>query len=139
MSIDVRPGATLSAQVAEEIRALMARRRIRQSQLAREIGENDQWVSVRLNGRQAIDLNDLQRIAEALDVSPADLLTATGTATIRERTSRRRDRHGLHADLAVAGVSRPPGRASNARTSATRPRPYPPEKRRPIILVQPAA
>jgi len=80
MSIDVTP-STLSERVAEEIRVLMARRRIRQSELARKIGTNDQWLSVRLRGVQPIDLNDLEVIAAALGVTPADLLGGKPGAT----------------------------------------------------------
>ncbi len=65
---------SLNAMVAEEIRALLARRRVKQSQLARHLGVSEQWVSVRLRGVQPIDLNDLARIAEFLGVYPADLL-----------------------------------------------------------------
>lgn len=76
MSIDVTPprAASLSERVAEEIRVILARRQIRQSQLARIIGVNEQWLSVRLRGVQPIDLNDLDRIARALQLSVADLL-----------------------------------------------------------------
>lgn len=77
MSIDVTLSATLSERVAEEIRALMARRRVRQTQLAREIGVNDQWLSVRLRGVQEIGLNDLARIADGLGVDPSALITGT--------------------------------------------------------------
>jgi transcriptional regulator with XRE-family HTH domain len=82
MSIDVTPSATasLSERVAEEIRVLLARRRIRQSQLARELGQSEQWVSVRLRGVQPIDLNDLQRIAEVLGVTPTELLPRASSA-----------------------------------------------------------
>ncbi len=79
MAIDVTPTrtASLSEHVAEEIRALLARRRTRQSQLARQLGVSEQWISVRLRGVQPIDLNDLARIAEALDVSVVALLPAS--------------------------------------------------------------
>jgi len=66
--------ASLSGRVAEEIRALMARRRVRQSNLARQLNVSEQWVSARLLGKQPIDLNDLERIAAALQVDVVDLL-----------------------------------------------------------------
>lgn len=74
MSLDVTPAKTFSARVAEEIRVVMTRRQIRQSELARAIGTNDQWLSVRLRGVQPIDLNDLEIIAAALHVQPEILV-----------------------------------------------------------------
>jgi len=68
------PAKTLTQLVATEIRVAMARQDVRQSALARRIGRNDQWLSVRLKGRQPIDLNDLALIARGLDVSVRDLM-----------------------------------------------------------------
>lgn len=68
--------ATLTSLVAAEIRAWMGRLDVRQSELARRMGENDQWMSTRLKGRTPIDLNELQRIAHALGLSVLDLLPA---------------------------------------------------------------
>ena len=65
---------TLTQLVATEIRVQMARADVRQSQLAREIDKTEQWLSVRLRGRQPIDLNDLALIAKALGVGVAELL-----------------------------------------------------------------
>lgn len=66
--------ATLTSLVAAEIRAWMGRLDVRQSELARRMGENDQWMSMRLKGRTPIDLNELQRIATALGLSVLDLM-----------------------------------------------------------------
>ena len=69
------PGtATLSDLVAEEIRALLARRRTSGRKLAEQLGVSPSWVSYRLTGAQPIDLNDLARISAALDVDVTDLL-----------------------------------------------------------------
>jgi len=65
---------TLTQLVATEIRVQMARADVRQSQLAREIDKTEQWLSVRLRGRQPIDLNDLALIARALNVGVHELL-----------------------------------------------------------------
>lgn len=65
---------TLTQLVATEIKVQMARADVRQSQLARKIGKNEQWLSVRLRGRQPFDVNDLLLIARALDVGVHDLL-----------------------------------------------------------------
>lgn len=66
--------ATLSALVAEEIRALMARRRISGRQLATQLGVSPSWISYRLTGAQPFDVNDLHLIAVALGVGVHDLL-----------------------------------------------------------------
>jgi transcriptional regulator with XRE-family HTH domain len=68
--------ATLSDRAAEEIRAALARRRISGSELARRIGVSHTWVTNRLAGHREIGLNDLQRIADALDAQVTDLLPA---------------------------------------------------------------
>ena len=68
----------LSDQVAEEIRVLLVRRRRSASDLARQIGMTQPYLSRRLTGEVALDLDDLQRIAHALDVDVRDLLPARG-------------------------------------------------------------
>jgi transcriptional regulator with XRE-family HTH domain len=81
-SIAQRSGTLLSEQVAEEIRALLARRRISGRELARRLGASPSWVNFRLTGAQAIDLNDLQRIAEVLDVDVTSLIPNSRTRTV---------------------------------------------------------
>lgn len=66
-------------QVAEEIRALLARRRISASELARRLGVNQPYISRRLTGETAADVDDLQRIADALGVAVADLLPSSAS------------------------------------------------------------
>ncbi|MEV6633931.1 helix-turn-helix transcriptional regulator [Actinoplanes sp. NPDC051470] len=66
--------ATLSQMVAEEIRALMGRRRMSGRQLATQLGVSPSWVSYRLTGTQPIDINDMHLIAGALGVGVHDLL-----------------------------------------------------------------
>lgn len=71
-------GPTLSESVASEIRAEMGRKGITQSTLAVELGESQPWLSRRINsgaGRTPLDVNDLDRIAAALGLSAADLVT----------------------------------------------------------------
>jgi transcriptional regulator with XRE-family HTH domain len=57
---------TLREQVAAAVRAQLAWRQISGSALARLLGREQTWVSRRLNGSVAFDLDDLQAIAEAL-------------------------------------------------------------------------
>lgn len=66
-------GARLQAGVAMEIRLEMTRQGLRQSDLARRLGELDKWVSLRLRGIIPMTLDDLDRIAKALGVDPAGL------------------------------------------------------------------
>lgn len=74
MSTDVTHDETLlSSRVAEEIRVWMTRRRMSGAALARALNVSTAWVSYRLTGSQEIGLNDLQRIASALEVDPMDL------------------------------------------------------------------
>jgi transcriptional regulator with XRE-family HTH domain len=75
MSTEATPAERpLSAHVAEEIRALMGRRDINKTELARRLGVSDMWVGRRLRGKLPIDLDDLQRIAVVLGVDVYDLL-----------------------------------------------------------------
>lgn len=69
-----RPNKTFSDLVAEEIRSLMGRQRMTGRALAEALGVSPSWVSYRLTGVTDIDVNDLQRIADALGVEAGDLL-----------------------------------------------------------------
>jgi transcriptional regulator with XRE-family HTH domain len=66
--------APLRERVAEELRALLARRKVTPTELGRKLGRSQTWVWRRLEGEVAFDLNDLEAIAAALGVAPADLL-----------------------------------------------------------------
>lgn len=128
--------ATLTSLVAAEIRAWMGRLDVRQSELARRMGETDQWMSMRLKGRTPIDLNELQRIAQALGLSVLDLLPAQasrgagdagdrGTQTIvpdhldrsadRSRVTTPRPNVRTHRHLVAAGSPFGGGRRDAAR------------------------
>lgn len=79
---------TLTQMVATRIRVAMAVEDIRQSELSRRMGKNEQWLSVRLRGRQSIDVNDLLLFAKALGVGVHDLLpdpeeAATASVSVR--------------------------------------------------------
>lgn len=62
--------------VAEEVRAQMARRRVNGSELARRLGQSQPWVSRRTTGAVALDFDDLDAIARALDCAVSDLMPA---------------------------------------------------------------
>jgi transcriptional regulator with XRE-family HTH domain len=116
---------TLNEAVLEEIRALLARRRMTARQLAAALGEHEVWLSRRMTGRQLLDLNEVQRIAAALDVGLSALLPAgrvTDTYAVES----------ISGNLVSAGVRppdrRPPGHPSThippsslTRTARTQP------------------
>lgn len=98
MSDMVAGTGTLRAGVAEEVRALLGRRRMSSVALARGIGKSHTYVWRRLSGETAFDLDDLAAIAGALDVSVISLLPAaerqreiTGGSHVRPRSARPRD------------------------------------------------
>jgi transcriptional regulator with XRE-family HTH domain len=66
----------LSRTLAGNIRAEIARRGVTQEELATRIGMARSSLSHRLAGRISFDVDDLSRIAEALEVEPASLLQA---------------------------------------------------------------
>lgn len=78
-------GATITEQVAAEIRAQMGRRNVKQSELARTLGVTEMWLSRRLRGKQALDLEDLEKISRALECRIIDLLPSGGNAATREK------------------------------------------------------
>jgi transcriptional regulator with XRE-family HTH domain len=71
----------LRERVAEEVRVLLARRRISASKLARELGVSQTYVWRRLSGETAFDLDDLERISAVLSVSVSDLMPKAGGQT----------------------------------------------------------
>jgi transcriptional regulator with XRE-family HTH domain len=66
----------VSERVAEELRALMARGRVTQAQLAARLGVGPMYVSRRLSGATPLSVDDLFGICGALDVEPSELLAA---------------------------------------------------------------
>ncbi len=66
--------SALVEPVLIEIKVWMARRRLNQSELAAKIGEGQPWLSKRLNGTVGLGVDDLVRIAAALEVPPGTFL-----------------------------------------------------------------
>lgn len=60
--------------IAEEVRVLLARKRMSATKLAHELGWTQQYMSRRMVGDQAFDADDMERMAEALEVGVIDLL-----------------------------------------------------------------
>jgi len=92
--------APMRELIAEEIRALMGRRKIGVSELARRIGISQPYLSRRLSGDVAIDVDDLDKIARELGVEMVDLMPKEGRliTTVRDganqaQVSNARKRH----------------------------------------------
>ena len=116
--------ATLSELVAEEVRALMGRKRMTGRTLAQALSVSPSWISYRLSGKQPIDLNDLALIAGALGVNPLALLPAPEIMAAAARNPNRDSGpvSRLLAPAATARQTRPAHRPSG-RTSGTQRRP----------------
>lgn len=84
MDADITSGVTtLREHAAEEVRALLGRRRTSATQLARQMGVSQAYVWRRLSGETAFDLDDLEKISALLDVEVTDLLPRrTGGRTV---------------------------------------------------------
>ncbi|MGW0043443.1 helix-turn-helix domain-containing protein [Rhodococcus sp. NPDC003348] len=66
--------------IGEEVRALMARRRISQSALASRLGISQSSMSRRLSGESPFTVDELLRLAEIFEVPVTDLLAASRAA-----------------------------------------------------------
>lgn len=78
-------GTRLSDRVAEELRALLARRQTTPTALAKRMGVSQTYVWRRLTGETAFDLDDLDKIANVLEIETLDLLqAATSGLTLRD-------------------------------------------------------
>jgi hypothetical protein len=56
--------------IAEEVRALLARRKMSASELARRMGVSQKYMSRRITGETPLDVDDLDMIATVLGVEP---------------------------------------------------------------------
>src|ERR1043165_7796258 len=68
---------SLREEPAGELRALLARRRVSASELSRRLGWKQSYMARRIDGRVALDVDDLQAIAHALEVTVLDLLPSS--------------------------------------------------------------
>ncbi|MGN6128901.1 MAG: helix-turn-helix domain-containing protein [Nocardioidaceae bacterium] len=66
----------LTLRVSGEVRAWMARRGVRQQELADRLGITQPSLSMRLRGRTRWTINDLVIVAETLNVPVSTLLTS---------------------------------------------------------------
>lgn len=73
------PGARerdVAAAVAEQLRVLMARKKMRTLHLSKAAGIPNSTLSSILDGGRAIDVDQLARLCRQLDVEPGDVLSA---------------------------------------------------------------
>lgn len=70
------PAGSLSGRVAEEVRVALTRQRKSQRALSDDLDVSPMWVNDRINRVKDITLNDLQRIAAALQLPVSELLPA---------------------------------------------------------------
>jgi DNA-binding Xre family transcriptional regulator len=66
--------AATRGAIASNIRAMMGRRTINQTELGRRLGTSQAWVSRHVNGSVAFTTDELVRVAQALGCDLADLL-----------------------------------------------------------------
>lgn len=62
-------------QVAQAIRAEMGRRRISGREMARTLGRGETYVRERVSDEKEWALSDIEKICQAWDITPAELLT----------------------------------------------------------------
>lgn len=111
----------LNDAVAEELRAILARRQLRQQKLAEMLGENEMWVSRRARGAQMMTLGDVEKIAGALGVTVLDLLPSEVKSGLNNRYARGPVVTGQRPPSGRPGRSGPP--PGPGRTSRLRPLP----------------
>jgi transcriptional regulator with XRE-family HTH domain len=71
------PRGRLREYVAEEIRVILARKKMSGVELGRRAGIKQSSMSRRLTGQTAFDMDEIEAIAAVLEVSVADLLPKT--------------------------------------------------------------
>lgn len=91
------PPVSANEQLCRNVRELMKLRRWSQADLAKRIGVSQPWLSQRFTGRTSFHMRDLDAIALAFDVTPAELLCVGFGQWDRRKTPDRRsgeDRRG---------------------------------------------
>lgn len=111
------PRGRLREHVAEEIRVLLARKRISAAELARRTGIKQSTMSRRMTGETAFDMDDIEAIAAALDVTVQDLMPAPQAA--RGGGGPQATAHYFQLSERTSDhVSRPPSRPRDARPNS---------------------
>lgn len=76
MALTEPTAESTTEKVAAELRAVMARKRLTQMQLAILTGKNQMWVSRRCSGAVSMSIEDMEILAQAMSVDLWDLLPA---------------------------------------------------------------
>lgn len=71
----------LAQTVPAQIRGELAKRNIKRAAFAHDLGVSTYWLSRRLSGAVEMTLDDLDRIAERLQLDPVDVLGGAGGPT----------------------------------------------------------
>lgn len=92
MTVGGPVAGTYAEQVAAEVRAMMGRRRMTQTEVAEALGVTQMYVSrrVKKTNPTPMDVSDLARFARVLDCSVLDLLPRLDPATGASDTRRYR-------------------------------------------------
>lgn len=85
MIMPLKDRITLREAVAATLRSELARNRISASRVALAIGKDQPWISRRLTGQVAFDLDDLDAITEVLGISPSELMDAASETARKPR------------------------------------------------------
>jgi transcriptional regulator with XRE-family HTH domain len=125
-----------SLAVADELRGLIAKRRISGVRLAQMAEMSQPYLSRRLNGAVPFDLDDLDRIAHALDIDVLKLLTAARevSAGLNSSSVSPDVRPAQHVVRVV-----PERRPITSRTDPARPASAVPANRRRPVSIRPPA
>lgn len=102
----VRP---LREHAAEEVRALLGRRRISATELARRLGVSQTYVWRRLSGETAFDLDDLEKIAAVLNVEAVELMPRANEGRVLPVGAGRADDQGRGITIRKFGLTNRPG------------------------------
>ena len=83
--------SSIEDQIAEEVRALLARRRVTGRQISDRLGWSPAYLSRRLNGQTAFRISDLEELTSMLNIPVTRLLPRSedGFITLGEWFSRR--------------------------------------------------
>jgi transcriptional regulator with XRE-family HTH domain len=117
----MRTADTLSVQVADEIRVALVRRRMSARRLAEDIGLSQSAMSARLTGVTPIDLDELERIARALDVPITDLLPREVAEQLNRRLELAADQLTPAPGYATPTLANPPPMYQLAEHATRRP------------------
>jgi transcriptional regulator with XRE-family HTH domain len=136
------PRGRLREHVAEEIRVLLARRKMSGAELARRTGIKQSTMSRRMTGETSFDMDDIEAIAAVLDIKVSDLFPERGSSRDFDQAPTERLVTVGQASVGMAkrGTCVPQPRTTPRPFSQPKPGPkrppatVPPRKRRPAPI-----